>query len=100
MGVHPLLTLEVRRGSIAVGGRPAVAGPIRDLSGAGFPVHIQAGGPQAVEDDKEGLDSLYRLRDRLWDRLPYRLVELTPTLRGARTMPVPRSVEPREGITS
>ncbi|WP_190276712.1 hypothetical protein [Catenulispora acidiphila] len=41
-----------------------------------FPVHVQTGGAQAVEDDDEGLDSLYRL------------------------MPIPRSVQPRVGITS
>lgn len=62
------------------------------LPGAGFPVLIHAGGPQAVEDDAEGLDSMHRLLDRM--------VELARTLRSAGTLSVPRSVETRLGITS
>jgi multimeric flavodoxin WrbA len=62
------------------------------LPGAGFPVHIHAGGPQAVADDLEGLDALRRLLDRM--------VEMSLALRGVATLPVPRTVETRAGTTS
>lgn len=63
------------------------------LAGSGMPATIHAGGPSEVDHDREGLDAMYRMLDRM--------VDLCLTLRSAhRALPVPVSVEQRTGVLS
>jgi multimeric flavodoxin WrbA len=63
------------------------------MAGSGFPALLRAGGPQDLADDVEGLDSMYRMLDRM--------VEMCLMLRDAnRPLAVPSTVEHRTGTLS
>lgn len=91
-------------GVIVVGRRHALAAPHAQLvsnlllnrmilAGSGLPAVIHAGGPAEVDRDKEGLDAMYRMLDRMAD--------MCLTLRSAdRAMTAPVGVERRWGALS